>query len=261
MNIVIFYFSGTGNSKYIAQLFSENLNCQCVNIENDTGFSEIINNSDAISFCYPIYGSRPPRIMRDFVIKYKNCLSGKKLIIFCTQMLFSGDGARSLTDSIKDIKYDVIYAEHFNMPNNINNFFLFPIYSDKKNEKCYVKARQKMDRVCADIKKEIIVKRGFNIFSRLLGLTQGVFVPFIENMGKDGVFINNSCNGCGLCVGACPVDNLKLSEGKAAALGNCMMCYRCTNLCPQMAIKTLSLSWPKKQYVFNGSNDELKKYI
>ncbi|NMC57689.1 MAG: hypothetical protein GYA50_10760, partial [Eubacteriaceae bacterium] len=164
MKTVMFYFSGTGNSKYIAQLFSENMNCKCINIENNTGFSDIINNSDTIAFCYPIYGSRPPRIMREFVIKHKNCLVGKKLIIFCTQMLFSGDGARSLTDSLKDIKYEIIYAEHFDMPNNINNFFLFPIYSENKNEKCYAKAREKIDKVCADISNGKIKKRGINIF-------------------------------------------------------------------------------------------------
>lgn len=51
---------------------------------------------------------------------------GKKIIIFCTQLLFSGDGARVFTDLLKSISYTVIYAKHFNMPNNICNFFLAP---------------------------------------------------------------------------------------------------------------------------------------
>ena len=72
--------------------------------------------------------------MREFVSKYVEELKDKKLIIFCTQLFFSGDGARVFTDLLPKGYGEVIYAEHFNMPNNICNIKIFPI---KNGEEIY----------------------------------------------------------------------------------------------------------------------------
>jgi menaquinone-dependent protoporphyrinogen IX oxidase len=61
-------------------------------IEENINFSKLISANEIVGFCYPIYGSRVPRIMRQFVQRYYQNLKQKKIIIFCTQMLFSGDG-------------------------------------------------------------------------------------------------------------------------------------------------------------------------
>ena len=84
------YFSGTGNTEYIAKLFSHQMDVECISIEADMDFTSILKAHDTIAFCYPIYGSRVPRIMREFVAKHMSDITGKKLIIFVTQFLFSG---------------------------------------------------------------------------------------------------------------------------------------------------------------------------
>ena len=87
------YFSGTGNSRFIAEVFSEKMNAQCHSIEEDIDFSSVIGEHEHICFCYPIYGSCVPLNMQAFVQKHLNVLNGKKLMIICTQNVFSGDGA------------------------------------------------------------------------------------------------------------------------------------------------------------------------
>ena len=126
------YFSGTGNTKYLASLFSDNMHGQCVSIEADVDFAALIASSSTIAFCYPIYGSRMPRNMRKFVHEHVTALKGKRLIIFVTQWLFSGDGARVLLDLLPSNHVEVIYAEYFNMPNNISNSFWFPAVSERR---------------------------------------------------------------------------------------------------------------------------------
>ena len=111
--MVLLYFSGTGNSKYIAELFCRYINIQCHSIEDNIDFSQILTSEETIVFCYPIYGSRPPRIMREFVEQHIEFIKNKKIIIFCSQLIFSGDGARSFTDLFPKNWIEVIYAEHF----------------------------------------------------------------------------------------------------------------------------------------------------
>jgi hypothetical protein len=194
------YFSGTGNSKYIAELFCGYMGASCYSIENETDFGQLIASQEIIGFCYPIYGSRIPRIMREFVQKHIEFLENKKIIIFCTQLVFSGDGARVFTDLLPRDFVQVIYAEHFFMPNNVVNFFMLPLTNDKKIKKCVVRAERKMQLVCSNIKNGIIKKRGFNIISQVLGLVQGVFMPKIEKKALDSLIIDNDCNLCRLCV-------------------------------------------------------------
>ena len=117
--MLVLYFSGTGNTKYIAELFSEKMGAQCLSIEGGTDFDMAVAGHDIIAFCYPIYGSRVPLIMRGFVARHMAALKGKNLIIFATQLMFSGDGARVLCDLFPKGHIKVTYAEHFLMPNNV----------------------------------------------------------------------------------------------------------------------------------------------
>jgi len=272
--MIMFYFSGTGNSKYIAELFSQNMDAKCHSIEESVDFAELINQEDIVCFCYPIYGSRVPRLMRDFVIKNMDTLKDKKIIIFCTQLIFSGDGARVLTDLFpQNHVVEVIYAEHFFMPNNVCNLFFLPLAGKKLTGRYLRKAQKKMQKVCENINKGEIKKRGFNPVSRVLGLAQGSFMPGIEERAKSKVNIDRDCNQCGICVSICPMknftretikevkneaknetkneDNTKnnIENNTISTNNNCIMCYRCINKCPQKAIRVFVKAKVKKQFL------------
>ena len=248
--MLMLYFSGTGNSKYIAELFCKQMDTKCHSIEEEINFSNLITENQTIAFCYPIYASRPPRIIREFALKHKESLRGKKIIIFCTQWLFSGDGARSFTDFFPDNYIEVLYAEHFLMPNNVSNLFFLPVTQDRRIKKYLTKADQKMKIVCRNIKSGVIRKRGFNLISRILGLSQGTFVPWLEQRTKNSLKINKNCNGCKICIYICPVNNLAFKNKKTMpiAMGDCIICYRCVNQCPKKAITVMFRSKVRRQY-------------
>ena len=246
--MTILYFSATGNSKYIAELFCRNMDATCRSIEEEADFKKLIAAEDVIGFCYPIYGSGAPRLMREFARTHMEALKHKKLILFCTQMAFSGDGARALTDVLPQTEMEVIYAEHFLMPNNVCNLFITPLPGKKMTRWYLRKAQKKMQTVCGNIKNGRIKKRGFNPISRALGLTQAAFLPGIEKRAKNKVWIDKDCSLCGLCVSICPMENFKCENGKIETRGDCMMCYRCINKCPQKAITVFLRGKVKKQY-------------
>ena len=241
------YFSGTGNSRYIARLFSAKMRFAHHSIEESLDFGQLINDVEVIAFCYPIYGSRVPKPLRDFVAQHIDALHGKKLIIFCTQAIFSGDGARAFIDLLPKNHVKVIYAEHFTMPNNISNFYL-PLQGNNRVAKILQNTRNKLGKACVDIARGIVKKRGFSSISRGLGLVQGVFWPPIEKICAERVWVNDKCTKCRLCIKICPMNNFHTFDGEVRTKGNCALCSRCMNHCPQKAIAVAFYRFPKAQY-------------
>ena len=245
--MLVLYFSGTGNSKYIATKFALTLKADCYSIEDDADFAALLEAASVVAVCYPIYGSCVPRIMRDFVAKHKAQFEEKKLIIFCTQMMFSGDGAHAFARLLPGCESHVLYAEHFNMPNNISNFWLFPVREGERMRKQRT-ADKKLNRVCQEIQNGRVKRRGWKSFSTLLGKIQNTFWPDIEKNQQGSFLADSDCTRCGLCVRRCPMHNLALTETGVAQKNQCILCYRCVNLCPQKAASVMLHTKPKRQY-------------
>jgi len=246
--MLMLYFSATGNSKYIAEIFCKYTSAKCHSIEENIDFDKLISAEKVIAFCYPIYASRVPKIMRDFVISHMAALKNRRIIIFCTQMAFSGDGARVLTDLFPPKHMKVICAEHFLMPNNVNNVFITPLAGKKLTHWYLRNSHKKMKTVCKNLSEKKIVRRGFNPISQTLGLIQGTFFPAIEKWAADKVWVDADCNNCYQCISTCPAGNFAYVNGKIVTKGKCMMCYRCINKCPQKAIAVSFRKKVKVQY-------------
>ena len=257
--MLILYFSGTGNTQYIAELFGQKMGADCHSIEETVDFPALITTHDTIAICYPIYGSRVPRIMREFVASHMAALKDKQLIIFVTQLIFSGDGARVLCDLFPPGHAKVIYAEHFFLPNNVCNFALLRKTSAKNIRRRLKKAEKKLEGICRDIGAGIVKKRGFSPVAQLLGKVQGI--PWqgnsanvrpqpgsMDDRASRSVRVDADCTRCGICVDICPMRNLAIDNGTLEHKNNCTLCYRCINRCPQRAITVFFHAKPRWQY-------------
>lgn len=47
---------------------------------------------------------------------------------------------------------------------------------------------------------------------------------------------NEGCIGCGLCERSCPMNNIKLADGRPVWSNHCALCLRCYHICPRRAI-------------------------
>jgi len=160
----------------------------------------------------------------------------------------SGDGARSLADVFPKNHVKVVYAEHFLMPNNVNNLFFLPLAGKKLTRWYLRKTNAKMQTACDNINSGVVKRRGFNPVSRALGLIQGAFMPGIERRGTRKVWIDSDCDRCGLCASICPMKNFGLENGRVIMRNDCMICYRCVNKCPRRAIAVFVRAKVRKQY-------------
>lgn len=243
--MVTIYFSGTGNSKYVAKTFSKLMEIDCYSIEDNVDFKSIILNNEVICLCYPIHFSMAPIYFRKFINSHKEYFNGKSVIIFCTQQIFSGDGARSITDILDNVR--VIYANHFSMPNNITCFPTYYKLTKRNTEKCLKSTTNKIVKIVEDIKNEKIYLRGFNKFSKLLGKLQRISDESVYKKQLKAVKVTNECVLCNKCVNDCPTNNL-VNDNTIKSLDVCTFCMRCVNVCPKQAISVLLHGKVTNQY-------------
>jgi len=60
--------------------------------------------------------------------------------------------------------------------------------------------------------------------------------PFVRKMDKK-FWVDDKCNGCGICSKACPASNIEMINEKPSWLHRCEQCLACLQWCPQEAIQ------------------------
>ena len=240
---VIFYFSGTGNTWWVAdrikkQLDAKDINADIVSVDAvDAKKADWwIKTADLVLFGWPVYGSDLPEPMKRFIDGLLVVGKGKHVHTFCTQMAFSGDGAWSYHRHFADKGLVIDTAEHFFMPSNVSVMGgpLAPPKSEEKIRRIMERCERHIEAYAERLmmgRQRIRGKRSFP-----LGILQRApYRLFYRRMqGLVGVDASR-CTQCGLCAALCPSDNIRVDPGPVFA-GRCDLCMRCYAFCPECAI-------------------------
>jgi len=252
---VLFYFSGTGNTWWVTKeianrLLDKGFDCQYYSIELDelkdpNNVLKIVKDCGLIGIGYPIYGSEIPDPMRRFlemmpIIPQNPTFCSKDLFIYCTQMIFSGDGSYFIRKLIEPKGYHFHYSAHFKMPNNITvPKSPFPaIKTPTQVEKILKNTSKKIDKIVHILDRNQHHLEGKNPIARFSGWSQRVFYHLSKESYKRKLGIDYArCTGCGLCAKQCPTGNIEMSQNGPKFKDLCAICLRCYNNCPEAAIK------------------------
>jgi len=260
---VIFYFSGTGNTWWVANQIAEKLtqsgietkkySIEAEEISDNKKVQALIEEATIVGFGYPIFGSDLPLTFNDF-IKSLSKNKGKQAFVFTTMMYFSGDGALVAARKLKMKGFKVKQATNIRMPNNVKLPYpiirSFPMSSEKGITKLKEKASKKADKL---VKKIVEGKRwlqGWDPINVSGGLMQRVPMKFIgwAKWARNYYVDMETCTECMLCVEYCPTNNIRFENEEFIWGDDCNICLRCYNLCPEDAIQYKEATLNKERY-------------
>lgn len=249
---MIFYYSGCGNSKFIAESIADALNDRLVFIpeaQRDENFEYDLEEGEMLGFVYPIYSWRPPHLVDEFVEKM--IINGKPSYVWTA--VTCGDNA-GMTEQIfrkalNDRGFELNAAYCFKMPNTYVNMMGMTVDKPEVASEKIVKAKDKLPKMIEMIKSKStysdMIKGGLPRFkSNVIGKS------FWKWASDKPFFANDKCISCGLCAKVCPVKNITMENGHPHWNGHCNTCNACYHHCPQHAIQYGTKTKGKGQYYF-----------
>lgn len=233
--LAIIYFSGTGNTKYIAEkmkaaIMETNVEVDLINIEKDRIQSDIY---DYIIIGGPVYVERYPEILLRYLEKNLYNYSGM-CMMYSTQ---ATDGKtpvfKHAMKSIKNI--NVTYYDYLTMPNNFYNF-MFKRCSAKKEAELIKLAAKKAEKMALEFCEGKTNKYNIsNIRVIMAEVAYRITYPFFRKFLMRNLKIDkNKCVKCMLCEKFCPAQSIKI-EPNLKINNDCTFCQRCINSCPKNA--------------------------
>ena len=244
--ILIYYFSGTGNTWWVANAIKQKLtelNHQivCYSIEQTTpeDVVEQVAAAEHIVLGFPVYGSTAPKPMLDFIQQFPTATGNQSISIFATHAMASGDSAYYIGSFFTRKGYTLRQTRHFVMMNNFHlpKFRFYPPKNDYRLDKLLQKAQPKVAFFAEEISNDHEHIIGNRIPGHIMGSIQRRHIDKALNIiGKEFRVDEERCINCGKCVQICPTKNIYPSERTYKSGDHCAVCMRCYSQCPVSAI-------------------------
>lgn len=245
---MILYFTGTNNSKYIAEFIADKTG------EDVFSINESIKNRTAptispvgrLIFVTPTYAWRIPKIVEEWI--EKTTFTGKNkawFIMDCGGEIGSASKYISALCNKKGFEYMGVFP--IKMPENYTALFYVP--NKEEADSIVEKAVPKMDEAVGFLKenKRFPAVRN-NLYDKFMsGPVNPIFYKFFVKADK--FYSTDKCISCGMCVKVCPLNNIKLTSSRPEWGKNCTHCMACIASCPTRAIEYGKKSVKRNRYI------------
>ena len=236
---MILFFSGVGNSRYVAYKIAKKTGDKILNITdlNNDNIKELsLKKDENLGIVSPVYFFGLPSIVKEYLSEVKINLKGNNFV-YCVATYGSNPGAFEymLHDILekKDIKLDARYCVKM-----VDTWTpIFDVKNKNKNERLLNKADKKIDNI---IDRIILKEHKDLINGRIL---KKIGLSYHKNYNKyrntSHLNVNEStCIGCEMCAKNCPVGAITIKDGHPVwNKDKCIMCLGCLHRCPKFAIQ------------------------
>ena len=286
---MIFYFSGTGNTKWAASKLAAATREDLISIapymradESSHNLAEpfILKENERLGFVFPVHGWRVPKLVREFISKMKIlrdssdataknkakaddslknrpfaycvCTAGDSIgltIENLNKVISQNPSLQALGITEVSSSYSLI------MPESYIGLPFMDVDPKEREIRKKENAAQELAVVCEEIFDR---KEGINrlvkgpipwFFTKVVG-------GFFENVlitDKRFHVEKDRCVKCGICANVCPVGDIKGGHGEYPVWlhhKDCLTCFTCYHHCPHHAIEFGNQTQKKGQYYF-----------
>lgn len=286
---MIFYFSGTGNTKWAASKLAAATREDLISIapymradDSSHNLAEpfILKENERLGFVFPVHGWRVPKLVREFISKMKilrepsdatvgnkvkadDCLKNRP---FAYCVCTAGDSIGltienlneviSLNPSLQALGITEVSSSYsLIMPESYIGLPFMDVDPKEREIRKKENAAQELAVVCEEI------------FDRKEGISRLVKgpIPWFFTKVVGGFFENvlitdkrfhvekDRCVKCGICANVCPVGDIKGGHGEYPVWlhhKDCLTCFTCYHHCPHHAIEFGNQTQKKGQYYF-----------
>jgi len=250
---MIFYFSGTGNSRWIADEVSTFQNERLISIaeemnNGDKSFQYSLAESEIVGFIFPVYSWAPPSIVLEFIkkVRFTN-YKGHYCFFICSCGDEAGLTLKIMNNAVRSKEWKWNAGFSVIMP---NNYVSLPGFDTDPKELEQTKLKEAVGTVKHI--NDILTKRT-DVFECKKGswafLKSRIINPLFNKYAVTAkpFHVTDGCIACGLCEKHCPMHNIKVSD-KPEWGDNCTSCLACYNICPQHVIHYGKATLKKHQY-------------
>lgn len=230
--LIIYYFTGTGNSLIIARDIATGLGGEVVPMYPLVVRGEKVRPKGKIGLVFPTHAFGLPVAVPKF-IQLLDLSEVSYVFGVNTRSMMTGEARKQFLRLMEQQGHRPESFFAVNMPNNYVPFF--DIYGQSKVEKTLAKADRKVRMIVS-----VVGNDGRANDARTSGLLSGrlhqTFEQGLPEMTRN-FWVDQNCNSCGLCVELCPSLNIQLTAGSPTWGSKCLQCLMCLHLCPQKAIQ------------------------
>ena len=286
---MIFYFSGTGNTKWAASKLAAATREDLISIapymradDSSHNLAEpfILKENERLGFVFPVHGWRVPKLVREFISKMKilrepsdasaenkakagDCLKNRP---FAYCVCTAGDSIGLTIENLNKVISqnpslqalgitEVSSSYSLIMPESYIGLPFMDVDPKEREIRKKENAAQELAVVCEEI------------FDRKEGISRLVKgpIPWFFTKVVGGFFENvlitdkrfhvekDRCVKCGICANVCPIGDIKGGHGEYPVWlhhKDCLTCFTCYHHCPHHAIEFGNQTQKKGQYYF-----------
>lgn len=248
---VIYCFSSTGNSLYVAKKMAAQMKAEVVSMTTTVTVCE----DTVVGFLFPTYFWGLPKTVQEFIEKltFRERAPYIFAITTCGGLAF---GVAHMVNKLLAVKG--LSLCYFGKIRAVENYIPSPFLFVNNKPSVHRKVDQKTDRAVCDITRK--VKRVRDFYTPVNLLVQKAY-PANRKKKVDQTFCVENCNGCGTCEQICPRGNIRLVDGKPEFCGNCELCLACFHACPNASINWKSTKGRERYLNPNITKGELIRFL
>lgn len=246
MKTLLYYYTGTGNSLWIARELARRIEGEMELHSLGGNYSVPAAECRRLGLIFPVHIWGVPRRVREFVDKL-SVLTDCYIFALAVNAGQVAGTLQQLKNLLTERGMKLDAGFDLCMPSNYIPWG--GAQPQEKQAELFASAQARLERIAPLIVKQVRgpVEKGPWWQNLLFSWINRWTFDKVPELDKD-FWAEDRCNGCGLCIKICPAGNIELAGGRPVWRRHCEQCLSCLQWCPQEAIQYGKKTAGKKRY-------------